>query len=223
MAILADGDIRELIRQGMLIDGGPDQIDPSQIQPSSLDLTLAGPLQIPQPRLTGRGYGGVRPYLADGSTHFITFDMEQTYCNVDSDVGDAYYGWEEGQLPEWEEHLWVHGFWLNPGDFILGSTREIIKLPDHITARLNGKSTLGRWGLSIHITAGFVDAGFNGPLTLEIKNEGPFRILLEYGMRIAQIDFETQLSRSLKPYRGKYQMQSYAQPPLPSKTSDLAL
>src|SRR5437660_2216136 len=61
-------------------------------------------------------------------------------------------------------------FILHPGEFVLGSTLERVKLPDDLVARLEGKSSLGRLGLLIHSTAGFVDAGFEGNLTLELSN-----------------------------------------------------
>lgn len=81
-------------------------------------------------------------------------------------------------------------FALIPNEFVLGSTRESIKLPDDIGARFEGKSTLGRMGLATHITAGFVDPGFHGVLTVEIKNMSSSAvIILRPGMSIGQICF----------------------------------
>jgi dCTP deaminase len=78
---------------------------------------------------------------------------------------------------------------LHPGEFILGSTLERVALPDDLVARLEGKSSLGRLGLLIHSTAGFVDAGWDGHLTLELSNVANLPITLYPGMKIGQISF----------------------------------
>jgi len=80
-------------------------------------------------------------------------------------------------------------FILHPGEFVLGSTAERVKLPDDIVGRIEGKSSLGRLGLLIHTTAGFVDAGFAGYLTLELSNVATLPITLYAGMKIGQISF----------------------------------
>jgi dCTP deaminase len=80
-------------------------------------------------------------------------------------------------------------FILHPGEFVLGQTLERVRLPDDIVARLEGKSSLGRLGLLIHSTAGFVDAGFEGNLTLELSNVANLPITIYYGMPIGQISF----------------------------------
>lgn len=80
-------------------------------------------------------------------------------------------------------------FMLHPGEFALGSTLEHIELPDDLVARLEGKSSLGRIGLLIHSTAGFVDPGWKGRLTLELSNVARLAIALHYGMKIGQISF----------------------------------
>lgn len=80
-------------------------------------------------------------------------------------------------------------FVLHPGEFALGTTFERIALPDDILGRLEGKSTLGRLGLMIHSTAGYVDPGWDGYLTLELSNVSNLPILLYPGMRIGQISF----------------------------------
>ena len=80
-------------------------------------------------------------------------------------------------------------FMLHPGEFVLGSTLEHIELPDDLVARLEGKSSLGRLGLLIHSTAGFVDPGWRGRLTLELSNVARLPIALYYGMKIGQISF----------------------------------
>ena len=81
-------------------------------------------------------------------------------------------------------------FILHPGEFVLGSTLERVALPDDLVARLEGKSSLGRLGLLIHSTAGYVDPGWDGNLTLELSNVANLPITLYYGMKIGQISFQ---------------------------------
>ena len=80
-------------------------------------------------------------------------------------------------------------FILHPGEFVLGQTLERVTLPDDLVARLEGKSSLGRLGLLIHSTAGFVDAGFSGNLTLELSNVANLPITIYHGMPIGQLSF----------------------------------
>ena len=82
-------------------------------------------------------------------------------------------------------------FMLHPGQFILGSTIEHVEVPDNLVARLEGKSSLGRIGLLIHSTAGYVDPGWKGHLTLELINVSSLPITLYHRMKIAQISFLT--------------------------------
>lgn len=78
---------------------------------------------------------------------------------------------------------------IKPNDFILGSTVEKVHIPTRLVGRVEGKSSLGRIGLLTHVTAGFIDAGFNGNITLELKNIGNKPIVLNKGCNIAQICF----------------------------------
>src|SRR5437763_12725128 len=80
-------------------------------------------------------------------------------------------------------------FILHPGEFVLGSTAERVKLPDDLVARLEGKSSLGRLGLLIHSTAGYVDPGWDGFLTLELSNVANLPITIVPAMKIEQISF----------------------------------
>jgi dCTP deaminase len=80
-------------------------------------------------------------------------------------------------------------FVLHPGEFVLGQTLERVGVPNDLVARLEGKSSLGRVGLLIHSTAGFVDAGFEGNLTLELSNVANLPISIYYGMPIGQLSF----------------------------------
>jgi len=89
---------------------------------------------------------------------------------------------------------------LHPGEFVLGSTAERVRLPDDLVARLEGKSSLGRLGLLIHSTAGFVDAGWDGRLTLELSNVANLPITVYPGMKIGQISFLRMTTPAERPY-----------------------
>lgn len=100
------------------------------------------------------------------------------------------------ELVEAEDHPFI----LHPGEFVLGSTLERITLPSDIVARLEGKSSLARLGLVIHSTAGFIDAGFDGDVTLELSNVATLPILLYPGMRVAQFAFFALDKPAERPY-----------------------
>ncbi len=91
-------------------------------------------------------------------------------------------------------------FVLHPGEFVLGSTVEVIGLSDEIVARLEGKSSLGRIGLLIHSTAGFIDPGFKGQVTLELSNVANLPIAIYPGMKIGQVSFYTLTTPAEHPY-----------------------
>ena len=91
-------------------------------------------------------------------------------------------------------------FILHPGEFVLGSTYEIVTLPDDVAARLEGKSSLGRLGLLTHSTAGFIDPGFSGHVTLELSNVATLPIKLWPGMKIGQLCFFRLSSPAENPY-----------------------
>lgn len=107
-------------------------------------------------------------------------------------------------------------FILHPGEFVLGSTLERVTLPDDLVGRIEGKSSLGRLGLLIHSTAGFIDAGWTGHLTLELSNVANLPITIYPGMKIGQLCLFEMTSPAERPYgeRGKYQGQ---RGPTPSK------
>jgi dCTP deaminase len=103
-------------------------------------------------------------------------------------------------------------FILHPGEFVLGSTFERVAVPDDLVARIEGKSSLGRLGLLIHSTAGFIDAGFDGHITLELSNVANLPITLYPGMKIGQISFLRMTTAADVPYgsgnlKSKYQGQ----------------
>src|SRR6478672_6176677 len=112
-----------------------------------------------------------------------------------------------------------HPFVLHPGEFVLGSTLERIKLPDDLVARLEGKSSLGRLGLLIHSTAGFIDPGWDGHVTLELSNVANLPVTIYPKMKIGQISFVQLTEPAETPYGtgdigSKYQGQ---RGPTPSK------
>jgi dCTP deaminase len=94
-------------------------------------------------------------------------------------------------------------FIVQPGEFVLGVTHEKIKIADDLVARVEGRSSLGRLGIIVHSTAGFVDAGFEGTITLEITNINRMPVALYPGMRVCQLAFETMSSKADVPYYAK--------------------
>ena len=111
-------------------------------------------------------------------------------------------------------------FILHPGEFVLGSTFEVVTLPDDVAARVEGKSSLGRLGLLTHATAGFVDPGFSGHVTLELANVATLPIKLYPGMKIGQLCFFRLTSPTRHPYGSeKYGSRYQGQRgPTPSKS-----
>jgi len=91
-------------------------------------------------------------------------------------------------------------FMLHPGEFVLGSTLERVGVPNDLVARIEGKSSLGRLGLLIHSTAGFIDAGFDGHVTLELANVASLPITLYPGMKIGQVSFMQMTTPADHPY-----------------------
>lgn len=96
-----------------------------------------------------------------------------------------------------------NAFVVQPGEFVLGVTLEKIKIADDLVARVEGRSSLGRLGIIIHSTAGFVDAGFEGTITLEITNINRMPVALYPGMRVCQLAFEQMTSSAEVPYQNK--------------------
>jgi len=94
----------------------------------------------------------------------------------------------------------TEAFVLHPGEFVLGATFEVVSLPDDVAARLEGKSSLGRLGLLTHSTAGFIDPGFSGHVTLELSNVATLPITLWPGMKIGQLCFFRLTSPTEHPY-----------------------
>ena len=105
-------------------------------------------------------------------------------------------------------------FTLHPGDFALATTMEYVKLPHDIVGRVDGRSSIGRFGLIVHSTAGFIDPGFEGQITLELANLNAWPVRLHPGKRVCQISFHAMTTPAAHPYgpaRGsKYQGQTGA-------------
>jgi dCTP deaminase len=164
--MLADFEIRKAIEENW-VDVKP--FDDTRLNPVSLDLTLDD---------------AYRRYRDD--VHTIE--------TADHAIDPGTY--HSGRVPSWHSHTTGHtiprgtGLLLRPGDFVLGCTTEYVSLSPSMAARVEGKSSLGRLGVAVHITAGFIDPGFRGQITLEIVNLSPAAVTLHVGMPICQIVFE---------------------------------
>ncbi len=123
---------------------------------------------------------------------FRVFDNHK-YASIDPSI-------EQPDLTRLVEVDGDKPFVLHPGEFVLGSTFESVSLPDDIAARLEGKSSLGRLGLLTHSTAGFIDPGFEGNVTLELSNTATLPINLWPGMKIGQLCFFQLSSPAEHPY-----------------------
>ncbi len=123
---------------------------------------------------------------------FRVFDNHK-YASIDPSI-------EQPDLTRLVEVDSDKSFVLHPGEFVLGSTYESVTLPDDIAARLEGKSSLGRLGLLTHSTAGFIDPGFEGNVTLELSNTATLPINLWPGMKIGQLCFFQLSSPAEHPY-----------------------
>jgi dCTP deaminase len=112
-----------------------------------------------------------------------------------------------------EKHKVEKSFVVPPGGFVLGTTEETVSVPNYLEGELKGRSSVGRLGIEVHSTAGLIDSGYSGEITLEITNNNDRPVRLYRGMRIAQIVFHELSSKSENPYsseRNKYQGQEGA-------------
>jgi dCTP deaminase len=138
----------------------------------------------------------------DDSLQPASYDMSLGDEIIRPDYGQV---WPKARKVEHVESSRVsidcsQGYRLLPKEFVLGTTKETVHVPDSIGARFEGKSSLGRIGLMTHVTAGFIDPGFNGTITVEICNVSDSIVYLESGMKIGQICFYELKTRSNKPY-----------------------
>ena len=157
--------------------------------------------------------GTIRRLVADGRVVIDPWDPDMVQpASVDLRLGDSFRVFHNHLAPAIDldrppEHLTElimirpdESFVIHPGEFVLGATLERVELPDDVVARIEGKSSLGRLGLIVHATAGFVDPGFKGTLTLEITNLTRVPIILWPGKPIAQLSFMTLDQPAERPY-----------------------
>ena len=144
--------------------------------------------------------------------YFRVFENHR-YPHIDPSI-------EQAELTRLVEPDGDEPFILHPGEFVLGSTYEVVSLPDDVSARLEGKSSLGRLGLLTHSTAGFIDAGFSGHVTLELSNVATLPIKLWPGMKIGQLCFFRLTSPAEAPYGSGAEGSGYQglRGPTPSKS-----
>jgi dCTP deaminase len=157
--------------------------------------------------------GTIRRLVAEGRIAIDPWDPSMVQpASVDLKLGRSFRVFHNHRLPAIDlaeppqgvtEHVAVdegQSFVIHPGEFVLGNTVEQVTMPDDLVARIEGKSSLGRLGLIVHATAGFVDPGFSGTLTLEITNLTRVPIVLWPGKPIAQLSFMTLDAPALRPY-----------------------
>lgn len=149
-----------------------DPLDDSLIQPSSIDVRISHLFRVFRNHTRG-------------------------VIDVKADTRDLT---ELIEMPVGTDGVGDEPFMLHPGEFVLGSTYERIAVPDDLVGRVEGKSSLGRLGLLIHSTAGFIDAGFDGHITLELANVASLPITLYPGMKIGQVSFMRMTSPADDPY-----------------------
>ncbi|OWT33284.1 dCTP deaminase [Methanobrevibacter sp. 87.7] len=110
---------------------------------------------------------------------------------------------DDDDLASYMESITVNNddaFIIHPGEFALATTYEYVKVPDDLVARVEGRSSMGRLGVTMHVTAGYIDPGFEGKITLEISNIGAMPVALYPGQRVCQLVFETMTNPAEKPY-----------------------
>ena len=149
-----------------------DPLDDSLIQPSSVDVRISNLFRVFRNHSAG------------------VIDVKQDMTGLTELI----------EMPCDEDGIGDEPFMLHPGEFVLGSTLERIAVPNDLVGRVEGKSSLGRLGLLIHSTAGFIDAGFEGHITLELANVASLPITLYPGMKIGQISFMEMTSPADLPY-----------------------
>ena len=157
--------------------------------------------------------GTIRRLVEEGRIKIEPWDPSMVQpASVDLKLGTSFRVFHNHRLPAIDlaeppsgvtEHVQIDdsaSFVIHPGEFVLGTTVEWVELPDDVVARIEGKSSLGRLGLIVHATAGFVDPGFSGTLTLEITNLTRVPIVLRPGLPSAQLSFLTLDRPAERPY-----------------------
>jgi dCTP deaminase len=178
VTVLSDRDIQAAIDNGDLGISTPRNKE-VLIQPSSIDLRLSPSIQV------------VRSELADGGE----FINPTRLNNIQEKLRN---------LTETLELKHDQPFVLQPGSFVLGTTAERVTLSNKLAARVEGKSSLARFGIAVHLTAPKIDPGWSNNITLEIVNLGPHKVMLEPFMEIAVLIVETLSSPALEVYSGQF-------------------
>jgi len=160
-----------------------------------------------------RGYLEINPIDSEGQIQPCSVDLRLSnqflrYRHLDTVLYIDPLKEEISKFMREECSVSNHPVVIRPGEFVLGSTVERVSIPDYLVGRVDGRSSIGRLGIIIHATAGFIDAGFEGTITLEISNLGKYPIALTPGMRICQISFDRLETPSARPYQGRYRCQS---------------
>lgn len=183
--ILTDREILSaLAKRQICIDPRPS---PDAFSSTSVDLTLSSEIRI----WKQVHQAGVEPIVfSPGTEGFKTMEVLAAFTE--------------------SKALGHEGVILDPGQFILAWTKENIELPNHsrLAARVEGKSSLARLGISVHLTAPTIHAGFKGPIQLEMCNHGSLRVRIVPDMRICQLIIETTLGTPEKGYQGQFQNQN---------------
>ena len=195
--ILSDGDIRRRLEAGDLVIEPLEDPD-LQIQPASVDIRLGREfLEFERTNISS-----IHPDNADEAEQYVA----STHVPPEDQAAiEGFDGGAEGARGNDE-------FILHPGDFVLGTSIERVEIPDDVIAHVEGRSSLGRLAIIVHATAGIVDPGFRGRITLELSNLGSAPVALKPGMRISQLTFTELKTPAERPYgaeRGsKYQDQT---------------
>ena len=158
----------------------------------------------------------IKEYLEEGKIVIDTLKDEQQIqpSSVDMRLGDEFKVFkvirkpyidpkDEEDIAEYMESSTVpegEAFIIHPNEFALATTQEYVKVPDDLVARVEGRSSMGRLGVTMHVTAGYVDPGFEGRITLEISNIGAMPVALYPGQRVCQLVFETMTTPAELPY-----------------------
>lgn len=158
----------------------------------------------------------IKEYLEEGKIVIDPLKDEQQIqpSSVDMRLGDEFKVFkvirkpyidpkDEEDIAEYMESSTVpegESFIIHPNEFALATTQEYVKVPDDLVARVEGRSSMGRLGVTMHVTAGYVDPGFEGRITLEISNIGAMPVALYPGQRVCQLVFETMTTPAELPY-----------------------
>lgn len=158
----------------------------------------------------------IKEYLEEGKIVIDPLKDEQQIqpSSVDMRLGDEFKVFkvirkpyidpkDEEDIAEYMEASTVpegEAFIIHPNEFALATTQEYVKVPDDLVARVEGRSSMGRLGVTMHVTAGYVDPGFEGRITLEISNIGAMPVALYPGQRVCQLVFETMTTPAELPY-----------------------